>query len=130
LKENRGATEDQENRIIPRMRVKLKVSNSTTSRSGMGAGNITDQKVTMATLASQLTQQLGRFVFDRTGLQGEYDFHLEWTPDLSQTNDGFLDHRPGAGLKRCHRVTMGHRCSPRFRTNLAYWKQHEAPWKS
>lgn len=29
-----------------------------------------------------LSQQLGRPVKDETGLKGQYDFHLTWTPDL------------------------------------------------
>ena len=61
-------------------------------------GRATSQiKKLPCTLASQLTQQLGRFVFERTGLQGEYDLNLEWTPDLSQTNNGFPGPPPGGG---------------------------------
>jgi uncharacterized protein (TIGR03435 family) len=35
----------------------------------------------MSLLASNLGNQLGRYVLDQTGLRGEYDFSLEWDPD-------------------------------------------------
>ena len=38
----------------------------------------------MATLVMLLSQQLGRTVLDQTGLKGNYDFTLQWTPDQSQ----------------------------------------------
>jgi uncharacterized protein (TIGR03435 family) len=39
--------------------------------------------VPMEELASNLGNQLGRFVLDRTGLNAHYDFVLNWNPDLS-----------------------------------------------
>lgn len=47
----------------------------------MGRGQLTATGITMTGLAQQLSQQLGRPVIDKTGLQGNYDFELEWTPD-------------------------------------------------
>lgn len=47
----------------------------------MGRGLISGQRVPMTMLASQLAQQLGRAVVDKTGLKGNYDFSLEWTPE-------------------------------------------------
>ncbi|MGE3401529.1 MAG: TIGR03435 family protein [Vicinamibacterales bacterium] len=37
--------------------------------------------VTMQQLAANLSNHLGRFVVDRTGLTDRYDFNLAWTPD-------------------------------------------------
>jgi uncharacterized protein (TIGR03435 family) len=35
----------------------------------------------LSLLAIQLSQQLGYSVIDKTGLSGNYDFKLAWTPD-------------------------------------------------
>ncbi|MBV9507246.1 MAG: TIGR03435 family protein [Acidobacteriia bacterium] len=47
----------------------------------VGAGLIQLTKNTAATFASQLSYALGRPVIDKTGLSGEFDFELEWTPE-------------------------------------------------
>jgi uncharacterized protein (TIGR03435 family) len=47
----------------------------------MGPGQLTGQGLPMASLAGLLSQQLGRTVMDQTGLKGNYDFTLQWTPD-------------------------------------------------
>ena len=49
--------------------------------SGGGRGRMSYKKVSMSLLATQLSQQLGKAIVDRTGLTGEYDFNLEWAPD-------------------------------------------------
>ena len=43
-------------------------------------------------LASNLGNQLGRIVIDKTGLQGKYDWTLVWDPDPSpdSTNPSIL----------------------------------------
>jgi uncharacterized protein (TIGR03435 family) len=50
----------------------------------MGYGSLQFQKARMASLAFQLSVQLGRPVIDATGLTGEYDFALDWTPEPGQ----------------------------------------------
>ena len=44
-------------------------------------GNITAAAVPLSVLAMALSQQLGRPIVDKTGLQGLYDLKLQWTPD-------------------------------------------------
>ena len=47
----------------------------------MWAGGIIAQGIPLASLAELLSRQLGRTVTDQTGLKGNYDFKLQWTPD-------------------------------------------------
>jgi uncharacterized protein (TIGR03435 family) len=49
----------------------------------VGPGELTGQGVPLAFLVQQLAQRLGRNVLDQTGLKGNYDFTLKWTPDQS-----------------------------------------------
>ena len=44
-------------------------------------GSVHLTKATAATFASQLSYSLGRPVIDKTGLSGEFDFSLTWTPE-------------------------------------------------
>jgi uncharacterized protein (TIGR03435 family) len=49
-----------------------------------GRGRLVARNVTMGILAAQLADRvLGRPVLDRTGIAGEFDVDLEWTPDES-----------------------------------------------
>ncbi|HYL75938.1 MAG TPA: M56 and DUF3738 domain-containing protein [Bryobacteraceae bacterium] len=50
----------------------------------MGRGLINGQGMTMEMLATQLANQLGRTVIDKTGLKGGYEVKLEWTPEQGQ----------------------------------------------
>ena len=50
----------------------------------IGRGRITTQAVSMEHFAGNLGKLLGRTVVDKTGLQGNFAFTLEWTPDASQ----------------------------------------------
>src|ERR1700680_294984 len=46
-------------------------------------GPVTGQGIPIANLVHLLSQQLGRIVLDSTGLAGNYDVTLKWTPDES-----------------------------------------------
>jgi uncharacterized protein (TIGR03435 family) len=53
----------------------------TRGRMMMSPGRIESQATSLDMLAHALAPQLGRSVFDKTGLTGRYDFTLQWTPD-------------------------------------------------
>ncbi len=60
----------------------------------MGPGQVHAQGATLSTLVMLLSQSLGRPVVDKTGLTGNFDFDLEFTPDETQRGMG-----PGGGDK-------------------------------
>lgn len=62
----------------------------------MSAGNITARQVSIAQLAQLLSQRLGRPVVDETGLKGDYDFDLTFTPEQGGPA-GFGGPGPGLG---------------------------------
>jgi uncharacterized protein (TIGR03435 family) len=45
---------------------------------------LTARGVTMTTLANELSARVDRIVVDQTGLDGEFDVDLEWTPSQLQ----------------------------------------------
>jgi uncharacterized protein (TIGR03435 family) len=50
----------------------------------MGPGQINGQALQMRQLATMLSQILGRDILDQTGLKGQYDINLQWTPDVGE----------------------------------------------
>ena len=54
-------------------------------RTRMASGELTVQALPMATVAQLLSMHLGRTVLDKTGLMGNYDFTLQWTPAERET---------------------------------------------
>jgi uncharacterized protein (TIGR03435 family) len=50
----------------------------------MGFGNINGTSVGLAMLTPVLARNLGRTVVDKTGLKGEFDIKVQWTPDQTQ----------------------------------------------
>ena len=51
--------------------------------SGIASGTITGVARTMAEVGRSLSGYAERRVFDRTGLEGRYDFELQWSEDVS-----------------------------------------------
>jgi uncharacterized protein (TIGR03435 family) len=58
-----------------------------------GKGRLTGTQVSAAMLAKVLSDQLSHSVQDETGLQGIFDFTLEWEPDEPRNG---ADHMPTA----------------------------------
>ena len=52
-----------------------------------GAGTLTAGSMPVSTLAGRLVPLVNRFVEDRTGLRGVFDFDLAWTPDETVATD-------------------------------------------
>jgi uncharacterized protein (TIGR03435 family) len=50
-----------------------------------GKGTMLGEAATIADLVSKLSRLLDRPVVDHTGLQGNYDFKLQWTPDMESS---------------------------------------------
>ncbi|HEY6250018.1 MAG TPA: TIGR03435 family protein [Candidatus Angelobacter sp.] len=51
-------------------------------------GELSGTGIRMSGLANQLSREIGRKVVDKTGLQGNYDFTLHWTPDRPADGPG------------------------------------------
>lgn len=60
---------------------KLVPSTSSERQFRSGNGTLTIKKGGTTALAAWLSRDLGRVVIDKTGLNGEYDYKLEWTSD-------------------------------------------------
>jgi uncharacterized protein (TIGR03435 family) len=71
------------NLVLARDGPKFKADNSlgNTVDTGRNHLHISGTQDTVATLARELAQVLGRVVIDDTGLAGSYDLRLRWTPD-------------------------------------------------
>jgi bla regulator protein blaR1 len=54
------------------------------------SGRLSGQRVGIPQLASALSFFVGRPVIDKTGLTGQYNFKLKWTPDFPQAGPGPL----------------------------------------
>jgi uncharacterized protein (TIGR03435 family) len=53
------------------------------TKKGPGSAQMKGTREPISILASNLGNQLGRIVLDKTGLRGVYDWMLEWNPDLT-----------------------------------------------
>jgi len=57
--------------------------NTSANTSGIAGGTITGTSRTMAEIGRSLSSYAERRVFDRTGLEGRYDFQVRWSEDVS-----------------------------------------------
>ena len=69
--------------VVGRGGPKLTASTFTDSRISIGHGIFTGQKIDMAGLADALARESDRTIVDQTGLNGEYDITLKWSPDAA-----------------------------------------------
>jgi uncharacterized protein (TIGR03435 family) len=67
--------------VVAREGSKLMAHNDAGPRTRGGCGRLVGRRVTAYDVARILSRQVDRAVLDRTGLAGEYDFQLDFTPD-------------------------------------------------
>lgn len=60
---------------------RLKTHDDAGTRTRGGCGRLVGRRVTADAIATMLSRQVDHAVFNRTGLSGEYDFQLDFTPD-------------------------------------------------
>jgi uncharacterized protein (TIGR03435 family) len=65
----------------PKLKQPTEAQSGDGSISVAGRGHLKGQKAPLSMLAAQLTRLVGRTVTDETGLEGGFDFNLEWTPE-------------------------------------------------
>ena len=80
----------------------------------LGPGRISSGHVTIDQLANNLSRIVGSMVVDKTGLQGFYEFTLEYAPDPSLAGRSDL---PGRRLGPNVRPTTARRCLRRCRSS-------------
>ncbi len=66
---------------------KLKPSSSNGKKSSIGRTYFRGAGLTAELIAEQLSRLQDKVVVDRTGLDGRYDFQMEWTPDDAPQTD-------------------------------------------
>ena len=70
--------------VIDKGGSKLAANSDSKQQFRFGDGSLDVKKGGAAALATWLSRQLGRVVIDKTGLKGEYDYKLEWTPETGE----------------------------------------------
>jgi uncharacterized protein (TIGR03435 family) len=76
----------------------LRVTNSPARGINAAQGSMLGEAAPMTALAMKLSNLLGRPVINNTGLEGNYDFKLQWTPDRSLADSGAVDDSLGPSL--------------------------------
>jgi uncharacterized protein (TIGR03435 family) len=68
---------------------KMKPADEGSNNARIAAGRIDGQRISMERLAQMLSILLGRPTADKTGLTGEYNVSLEWTPEPDEGTQMF-----------------------------------------
>jgi uncharacterized protein (TIGR03435 family) len=82
-------------------------------RMSQNDGRLTGTGVTVRDLADHLGNEMERYVVDKTGLPGDYDFTLKWMPeDGSKPADAGVAGEPAPPLATAVREQLGLRLTP------------------
>jgi uncharacterized protein (TIGR03435 family) len=75
--------------VVDKRGPKLQPNNGANRLIQDGRGSLVAKKEGMFWLAGCLSQMLGRVVTDETGLSGEFDFSLKWSPGPGENSTTF-----------------------------------------
>jgi uncharacterized protein (TIGR03435 family) len=91
-------------------------------------GSLSAGGLPLAQFAANLSGNLQRIVVDRTGLTGNFDIDLTWTPDQMRSNWG----RGRRALPNFRQsIRMDRRSLRRFRSSSgSSWNRRRARWTS
>lgn len=80
---------------------------------GICCGKAKLNKISMARFASLLSAETDRPVQDATGIEGQYDISLEWTPDVAGTQPEATPSPAGPSIYTAVQEQLGLRLEPR-----------------
>jgi len=78
----------------------------------MGPGMLKGQGLPMASIANQLSYALQATVSDKTGLTGDFDFELKWTPDDAGPTNADTSSEPNISIFTAVQEQLGLKLQP------------------
>jgi uncharacterized protein (TIGR03435 family) len=78
----------------------------------MGPGMLKGQGLSMTSIANQLSYALEATVVDKTGLTGDFDFDLKWTPDDAGPAKGDASTEPNVSIYTAVQEQLGLKLQP------------------
>jgi uncharacterized protein (TIGR03435 family) len=78
----------------------------------MGPGMLKGQGLSIASIANQLSYVVQNTVTDKTGLSGDFDFELKWTPDDAGPASGDASGEPNVSIFTAVQEQLGLKLQP------------------
>ncbi len=76
-------------------------------KDGVRVNRLLDERGSLATLAARISRVADRMILDRTGLKGEYDIGLYWSPEGTPSDTPDVASLPVVSLERAFERQLG-----------------------